>query len=51
MADDGTGMPSGGRRSGLANLADRAVQLGGTFRTGPAATGTGTHLVWDVPLD
>ena len=29
VADDGTGIPPGGRRSGLRNLADRAAKLGG----------------------
>jgi signal transduction histidine kinase len=51
VTDDGTGIPDGGHRSGLANLADRAAQLGGTFTAGPAPTGAGTRLVWDVPLD
>jgi signal transduction histidine kinase len=50
VRDDGTGIADGGRRSGLANLADRAAQLGGTFGIGPAPAGTGTRLRWDVPL-
>ncbi|MFG2823319.1 GAF domain-containing protein [Kitasatospora sp. NPDC048365] len=49
VRDDGVGLPSGGRRSGLANLAERAAGLGGTFEaTAPA--GGGTELVWRVPL-
>ena len=31
VADDGTGLPDGVHRSGLANLADRARLRGGTF--------------------
>ncbi len=52
VADDGTGIPPGARRSGLTNLADRAERLGGTLRTGPAdeTAGTGTVLEWRVPL-
>ena len=52
VTDDGTGIGAGTRRSGLANLAERAEQLGGTMRTSPAdqETGTGTILEWRVPL-
>ena len=50
VTDDGIGLPANGHRSGLANLADRAGQLGGTFSAARASTG-GTRLVWDVPLD
>ena len=51
VTDNGIGMPDGGRRSGLANLADRAAQLGGTFETRPNQNAAGTHLHWEVPLD
>ncbi len=51
VTDDGVGMPDGGRRSGLANLADRAEQLGGELALDPNPDGAGTRLVWDVPLD
>ncbi len=47
--DDGVGMPEGGRRSGLVNLAERARQLGGAFAVQPAPRG-GTALAWRVPL-
>jgi signal transduction histidine kinase len=52
VTDDGTGIGPQTRRSGLANLAERAEQLGGTLRTGPAneAAGTGTALEWRVPI-
>jgi len=52
VTDNGTGIPPGGRRSGLASMAERAAHLGGTFRTSPAdqAAGTGTALEWRVPL-
>ncbi|GAA2796294.1 two-component system sensor histidine kinase [Kitasatospora paracochleata] len=49
VCDDGVGLPDGGRRSGLANLAERAAALGGEFRAGTRAGG-GTELVWQVPL-
>jgi len=52
VRDNGAGIPPGAARSGLANLAERARQLGGTLRTGPAdaAAGAGTSLEWRVPL-
>jgi len=53
VADDGTGMPPGGRRSGLRNLADRAAGLGGELRLGPAEPGAprpGTRLEWRAPV-
>ncbi|WP_333775073.1 sensor histidine kinase [Streptomyces sp. IBSBF 3136] len=49
VADNGVGVPSGGRRSGLRNMAQRAEQLGGHLdvsRTG----GGGATLRWWVPL-
>ncbi|HXJ27945.1 MAG TPA: ATP-binding protein, partial [Streptosporangiaceae bacterium] len=49
VQDNGSGIKPGGRRSGLANLADRAVTLGGSMRAEPAADG-GTALEWRVPL-
>ncbi|HEV7655555.1 MAG TPA: GAF domain-containing protein [Mycobacteriales bacterium] len=50
IADDGVGLPAGGRRSGLVNLAQRATQLGGTFTAEPGPDGSGALLTWDVPL-
>ncbi|MEY9857806.1 signal transduction histidine kinase [Catenulispora sp. GAS73] len=50
VADDGVGIPDGGRRSGLANIAERAAGLGGDCTVGPRESG-GTVLVWRVPLD
>jgi len=52
VTDDSTGISPGGRRSGLASMAERAAQLGGTLHTRPAdqAAGTGTVLEWRVPL-
>ncbi|GJF34485.1 histidine kinase [Kitasatospora sp. NE20-6] len=49
VGDNGVGLPKNGRRSGLANLAERAAAMGGGFdaRTRP---GGGTELVWRVPL-
>ncbi|SEG91259.1 Histidine kinase-, DNA gyrase B-, and HSP90-like ATPase [Thermomonospora echinospora] len=49
VEDDGVGIPEGGRRSGLRNMADRAHRLGGTFTVQPRPEG-GTRLVWTVPL-
>jgi signal transduction histidine kinase len=52
VADDGIGIPPGSRRSGLANLAERAERLGGKLHIGHSdqAAGTGTVLEWRVPL-
>jgi signal transduction histidine kinase len=50
VRDDGRGLTGSTRRSGLANLAQRAEQLGGEMRVGPAAGGGGTELRWQVPL-
>ncbi len=50
VTDDGIGLPDGGRRSGLRNLAERAAELGGTFTTG-LGPGGGTELTWRVPID
>jgi signal transduction histidine kinase len=51
VADDGVGIPEGGRRSGLANLRRRAECLGGSSRHGPGigADGGGAALVWEAP--
>jgi signal transduction histidine kinase len=49
VTDDGVGIPAVGRRSGLANLAERAQQLHGRFSADPGAS-AGTVLVWSVPL-
>ena len=49
VRDNGVGIAETGRRSGLANLAERAAALGGTLSTGPA-DGGGTELQWRVPL-
>jgi signal transduction histidine kinase len=53
VTDDGVGIPDGGRRSGLRNLADRAGKLGGELRLGPAGEGAdspGTRLDWQIPI-
>jgi signal transduction histidine kinase len=52
VADDGSGIPAGTRRSGLSNLASRAEELGGELRLEPAdptAPAPGTRLEWRVP--
>ncbi len=52
VTDDGTGIPDGGRRSGLRNLAARAEKLGGELRLEPADPDPlkpGTRLEWRAP--
>ncbi|MFD4602524.1 sensor histidine kinase, partial [Streptomyces sp. NPDC058464] len=56
--DNGVGIPAGGRRSGLRNMAERAAELGGRLEWdcpgGPEGSrgpqGGGTTLVWRVPV-
>ncbi|MBV9293041.1 MAG: GAF domain-containing sensor histidine kinase [Frankiales bacterium] len=49
VRDDGVGLPETGRRSGLANLARRAADLGGRFDASRSPEG-GTVVTWRVPL-
>jgi signal transduction histidine kinase len=49
VRDNGRGLGQGTRRSGLANLAERASGLGGVLRVGPAGDG-GTDLEWRIPV-
>ena len=49
VRDDGVGLGSTERRSGLANLRRRADRRGGTFAVGPREP-AGTWLSWSVPL-
>jgi signal transduction histidine kinase len=49
VRDNGAGLTGSARRSGLANLTQRAAQLGGTLHLGPAGE-SGTELRWQVPL-
>ncbi|WP_030193409.1 GAF domain-containing sensor histidine kinase [Streptomyces sp. NRRL S-87] len=53
VADDGVGIPEGGRRSGLRNLRRRAESLGGSswYGAGIRADGGGTRVVWEVPVE
>lgn len=52
VADDGVGIPEGGRRSGLRNLSRRAEALGGSswHGRGLGEEGGGTSVVWEAPL-
>ncbi|MDQ1695612.1 MAG: hypothetical protein QOJ03_965, partial [Frankiaceae bacterium] len=50
VTDNGRGIPSGGRRSGLANLAQRAKNVGGAFDARPGEQ-SGTVIDWCAPLD
>ncbi|MEU5536181.1 GAF domain-containing protein [Streptomyces sp. NPDC020362] len=49
VSDNGVGIPSEGRRSGLRNMAERAEQLGGRLDVG-SPDGGGARLTWRVPL-
>ena len=49
VADNGAGLGPTARRSGLANLAARAEQLGGVLQL-ESEPGAGTRLIWRVPL-
>jgi signal transduction histidine kinase len=49
VRDDGMGIGDTSRRSGLANLAQRASELSGTLTVRAAAEG-GTELLWTVPI-
>ncbi|MFJ8636282.1 GAF domain-containing protein [Streptomyces sp. NPDC093568] len=49
VTDNGVGIPAGGRRSGLRNMAERARQLAGELELSSPPDG-GTTLVWWVPL-
>jgi len=49
VRDDGVGLGGTTRRSGLANLTERAAESGGMLRVAAAAAG-GTELEWRVPL-
>lgn len=52
VRDNGVGIGPDAGRSGLANLAERAVRLGGALRVGfgDTAAGTGTDLEWRAPV-
>jgi signal transduction histidine kinase len=49
VRDNGSGIKDTVRRSGLANLEQRAAKLGGSLQVG-APPGGGTELEWRVPL-
>jgi signal transduction histidine kinase len=53
VADDGVGLAqhSTGSGSGTTTMAERAQELGGTLRIGPALDGPGTLVVATVPID
>ncbi|MET8699194.1 GAF domain-containing protein [Kitasatospora sp. NPDC004723] len=50
VTDDGVGIPVGGRRSGLRNLARRAEALGGDAWHEPGPYGRGTRVLWTARL-
>ncbi|MFF9527072.1 GAF domain-containing protein [Streptomyces achromogenes] len=49
VTDNGVGIPPEGRRSGLANMEERARQLGGAMELS-SPRGGGTRLVWHAPV-
>ena len=50
VSDDGIGITPYGRRSGLLNLAERALALGGSLNAVAHPASTGTELVWTAPI-
>ncbi|EME55088.1 GAF domain-containing protein [Amycolatopsis decaplanina] len=50
VCDDGIGIPRTGRRSGLANLTERAERCGGETEFGDREGG-GARVLWRVPLN
>jgi signal transduction histidine kinase len=51
VQDDGVGVGDSDRRSGLANLRQRAAERSGTFEVGPAEGGRGTRVTWSAHFD
>ncbi|WP_158812832.1 GAF domain-containing protein [Streptomyces rimosus] len=49
VTDNGRGIPEGGRRSGLGNLAERAQNVGGAMEI-RTPDGGGSQVVWHAPL-
>ncbi|MDT0449563.1 sensor histidine kinase [Streptomyces hesseae] len=49
VTDNGVGIPEGGRRSGLRNLAERAAAVGGGLEIQVPSEG-GSRLLWTAPL-
>jgi signal transduction histidine kinase len=49
VVDNGVGIGTAQRRSGLTNLCERACDHGGSCVIGPAAGG-GTHIAWTAPF-
>ncbi|WP_398865584.1 sensor histidine kinase [Streptomyces stephensoniae] len=49
VSDNGRGIPEQGRRSGLDNLAERALQVGGALELS-TPDGGGSRLLWRAPL-
>ncbi|MGX1267553.1 sensor histidine kinase [Streptomyces phaeoluteigriseus] len=49
VTDNGVGIPAEGRRSGLANMAERAAKLGGNMELA-GREGGGTRLAWHAPV-
>ncbi|MBT0567183.1 GAF domain-containing sensor histidine kinase [Williamsia sp. CHRR-6] len=50
VTDDGSGLPTSVTRRGLANLASRAEEFGGSVSVDAGPDGRGTTVTWQVPL-
>ncbi len=50
VVDDGVGMGESDRRSGLANLAERAARHGGSLRAMTLEAG-GSEVIWSAPIN
>ncbi|MEU4216703.1 GAF domain-containing sensor histidine kinase [Actinoplanes sp. NPDC026623] len=50
VEDDGVGIDLNRVRGGVANMGERAHDLGGAFEIGRNSDGSGTALTWRVPL-
>jgi PAS domain S-box-containing protein len=51
VRDDGAGIESSGEGSGLRNMDERAIALGGSCRITPSSATGGTLIEWRVPID
>ncbi|MBX6766245.1 MAG: hypothetical protein IRY90_03675 [Actinomadura rubrobrunea] len=50
VEDDGVGIPEGGRRGGMRDMAERAESLGRSFQTKSCPSG-GTVVLWRAPVN
>jgi signal transduction histidine kinase len=50
VEDDGVGSDASGARGGIANMSERAHDLGGAFEIAPGPAGRGTVVTWRAPI-